>query len=99
MAARDDLFLRGARRKLQYTDSVFRHEGQERGKGNFTMSEREVILVQAAAVVDVGAKHAGFAEGEGLGVVVPAEEFLGLGVAEIVPVADDVGGVGVEDVG
>jgi hypothetical protein len=97
MSAGDDLLLRGAGGKLQNTDSVFRDQGQERAEGNFAVAEGKVVLVGAAAIMDVGAKHARFAQGEGLGVIMPGEKFLDLGMAKIVPVTDDLGRISGED--
>jgi len=99
MSAGNDLLFRGARREFKHTDSVFRHEGQERGKRDFAVAQRQVILLGPPAIVNMGAEEARFAQGKGLGVVMPAEEFLALGMAEVVPVTDHLGREGGEHLG
>src|ERR1700693_5755052 len=97
MAAGYDLLFRRAGREFKNTDSVFRHQGQERGKRNFAMTERQMVLLGTAAIVNVGAKQARRAKPQGLDVIVPAQELLCLGMAEIVPVPDHFGGKGGQD--
>src|ERR1700761_6980479 len=90
MAAGDDLFFRRSRRQFQNTDSGLRDERQERVELDFPVPERQVILRRPAAIMDVQAEEPVAAARQRLDVVVPAEEFLALRVAEVVPVADDV---------
>ena len=89
MAAGDNLLLRRAGGKLQNTDSVFRDQGQERAERGLAVAERQMILLRPAAIVDVQAEKPRLAPRERLEVVVPAQKFLRLRVAEVVPVADD----------
>src|ERR1700722_12260987 len=97
MTTGNDLLFRSSGGEFRNTESVYRHQGQERAKCNFAVTERQVILLGATTVVNMGAEEARLAEGQRLGVIVPAQEFLGLRMAEVVPIPDDFGGKGGED--
>ena len=56
MATGNDLFFRRSGRKLKNTDSVFRHEGQERVERNLAVAKRQVIFLRSAAIVNMGAQ-------------------------------------------
>ena len=61
MTTGDDLFFRRSGRQLKNTDSVFRDQGQERGKCNFTVTKRKVIFLRATTVVNMSAEETGLA--------------------------------------
>ncbi len=99
MATGDDLLLRRSGRELKNTDSVFRQEGQERAEGYFAVAQRKVIFLRAATIVNVGAEESRRAEPDRLEMIVPPEEFLALGMTEIMPVSHDLGWKGFENPG
>ena len=83
MTAGDDLLFRRPGRKLQNTDSVFRDQGQERAEGHLAVAERQMVLLRTPAVVNVQAEKPVPAQRQRLKVVVPAEKFLRLRMAEV----------------
>src|ERR1700683_2754153 len=87
MATGDDLLLRRSRCEFKTNDSVFRDQGQERGERDFAVTERQVILMRAAAIMNMGAKHARRTDVQRLVMIVPAQKFLQLRMPEIVPIS------------
>jgi len=63
-------------------------KGQEAGKGNRTLSQGQVISLFGMIIVEMGADQAGGKPAKMLFVIDQSENFLGGGVAEVVPVAE-----------
>ena len=63
-------------------------KGEEAGKRNPTLSQRQVIPLLGVIIVEMGADQAGGQPAEVLFVINQSKPFLGGGVAEVVPVAE-----------